>query len=65
MVSYSDEPSLEMVIILSYLHAIQCWSENFLLWMGGGGGGGGVMKTVKESSTNQNSCKCLREALPI
>ena len=41
VVSYSDEPSLEMVIILSYLHAIQCWSENFLLWMGGGGGGGG------------------------
>ena len=26
----------------TYLHAIQCWSENFLLWMGevvvGGGG---------------------------
>ena len=49
--------------------------------MGGGGGGGGegeirtctscclrdikVMKTVKQSSTNQNSCKCLREALTI
>ena len=24
-----------------------------------------VMKTVKQSSTNQNSCKCLREALTI
>ena len=47
----------------------------------GGGGGGGrdqnmylvlftsrgikVLKTVKQSSTNQNSCKCLREALTI
>ena len=43
MVSYSDKPSLEMVIILSYLHAIQCWSENFFVMDGGKGrwGGGG------------------------
>ena len=31
VVSYNDEPCLEM----AYL---QCWSENFLLWMGVGGG---------------------------
>ena len=49
-------------------------------WEGVGGDGGGeeirtctscclrdikVMKTVQQSSTNQNSCKCLREALTI
>ena len=47
-------------------------------WGKGGGGGGEirtytscclrdikVMKTVKQSSKNQNSCKCLREALTI
>ena len=33
MVSYSDEPCLEMVIFCTYL---QCWSEIFLLWMGEG-----------------------------
>ena len=77
VVSYSDEPCLETVIFLYILHAIQCWSENFLLWMGEGWGGEirtctscclrdiKVMKTVKQSSTNQNSCKCLREALTI
>ena len=75
MVSYSDEPCLEMVISLfTYL---QCWSENVLLWMGEGGGGEirtcttccsrdtKAMETGKQSSTNQNSCKCLWEDLTI
>ena len=77
VVSYSDEPCLEMVMFLYKPSSIQCWSENFLLWMGEGWGGEirtctscclrdiKVMKTVKQSSTNQNSCKCLREALTI
>ena len=39
MVSYSDEPCLEMVIFLYIPSSIQCWSENFLLWMGEGWGG--------------------------
>ena len=30
----------------TYLHAIQCWSENFLLWMGEAGeGAGGEIRT--------------------
>ena len=77
VVSYSDEPCLEMVIFL-YIpscNSVLVWK--FLLWMGEGWGGEirtciscclrdiKVMKTVKQSSTNQNSCKCLREALTI
>ena len=79
MVSYSDEPCLEMVIFCMYL---QCWSENFLLWMGDGEGGGGGQRSehaprvVYEALkiwkllnsllyTNQNSCKCLRKAVTI
>ena len=34
VVSYSDQPCLEMVIFCMYL---QCWFENFLLWIGEGG----------------------------
>ena len=78
MVSYSDEPCLDMVIFLYIPSCNSAWSENFLSWMGEGWGGGEirtctscclrdikVMKTVKQSSTDQNSCKCLREALTI
>ena len=39
MVSYSDEPCLEMgIFFCTYL---PCWSENFLLWIQGVGGGRG------------------------
>ena len=79
VVSYSDEPCLEMVIFL-YIpscNSVLVWK--FFVMDGGRVGGGGeirtctscclrdikVMKTVKQSSTNQNSCKCLREALTI
>ena len=82
VISYSDQWVMNLAsrwsYFCTYLHAIQCWSENFLLWMGEGWGGGEirtctscclrdikVMKTVTQSSTNQNSCKCLREALTI
>ena len=41
MVSYSDEPCLEMVIFLYIPSCNSMWSENFLLWMGEGWGGGG------------------------
>ena len=77
VVSYSDEPCLEMVI---FLYIPSC--NSVLVWkffvMDGGRVRGErsehvprvvyetkVMKTVKQSSTNQNSCKCLREALTI
>ena len=74
VVSYSDEPCLEMVIFL-YIPSVLVW--NFFVMDGGGGGGEirtctscclrdiKVLKAVKQSSTNQNSCKCLREALTI
>ena len=78
VVSYSDQWVMNLAsrwsYFCTYLHAIQCWSENFLLWMGEGWGGEirtctscclRVMKTVKQSSKNQNSCKYLREALTI
>ena len=78
VVSYSDEPCLEMVIFL-YIpscNSVLVWKFFVMDW---GEGWGGeirtctscclrdikVMKTVKQSSTNQNSCKCLREALTI
>ena len=78
VVSYSDEPCLEMVIFL-YIpscNSVLVWKFFVMDW---GEGWGGeirtctscclrdikVMKTVKQSSTNQNSCKCLRETLTI
>ena len=71
VVSYSDEPCLGVVIFLNI--------PSLLVWKFFVMDGGGeirtctscclrdikVMKTVKQSSTNQNSCKCLREALTI
>ena len=73
VVSYSDEPCLEMVIFL-YISSVLVW--NFCVMDGEGGGeirtctscclrDIKVLKAVKQSSTNQNSCKCLREALTI
>ena len=80
MVSYSDEPCLEMVIFLYIPSCNSVLVGKFFVMDGGRVGGGRgeirtcnscclrdikVMKTVKQSSTNQNSCKCLREALTI
>ena len=76
VVSYSDESCLEMVIFF-YIPSVLV--RKFFVMDGGRGGGAGeirtctlcclrdikVMKTVTQSSTNQNSCKCLREALTI
>ena len=72
VVSYSDEPCLEMVIFL-YIPSVLVW--NFFVMDRGGGEirtctscclrDIKVLKAVKQSSTNQNSCKCLREALTI
>ena len=74
VVSYSDEPCIEMVIFL-YVPSVLVW-KRFVI--DGEGGGGEIrtcttcclrdtkaMENVKQSSTNQNSCKCLWEDLTI
>ena len=69
MVSYSDEPCLEMVIFL-YVPSVLVWKCFVMDGLGGGGGGGGEAerpehvthvvyetlkqwKLLKQSSTNQ------------
>ena len=63
------------MFIFLYVPSVLVW--NFLLWMAEGGGGEirtcttcclrdtKAMETVKQSSTNQNSCKCLRKVPTI
>ena len=74
VVSYSDEPCLEMVI---FLYVSSVLVRKFFGW---GVGGGGVeirtcntwclrdikaMETVITVFYNQNSCKCLQEGLTL
>ena len=77
VVSYSDEPCLEPVIFL-YVSSVLVWKFFVMDLVGGGGGEREIrtcttcclrdikaMETVITIFYNQNSCKCLREALTI
>ena len=48
----------------TYLHAIHCWSENFLLWMGRGGGvGGGRDQNMLQMLTGGPKYMKIRRAI--